>query len=391
VRSYRLITVAVGVGMFVDATLYLAVLPLLPTYAARFHFSTTGAAVLLAAYPAAAPILAIGGIWLLPRFGGRTVTLASAGVMTGATVAFALAPNTTVLIGARFMQGLASGAIWTASMAWVTYNAPAGRRGRESGIVMGMLSTGSVVGPGIGGLAAAAGTQIAFGLVAAVSAAGVVICIAAPAGLAVAREVAVRSSVGRALRQPAVRAALAVSLIDPLVFATIDLLVPLDLGRRGASTTMIATAFTVGAAIAAVTAPIAGRVVDRVGAGRVALVTGTVVALTPIPFAVGLSVTGELAMLVVLSPVFAAVAASIYPLASAGADTAGVAHGVVNAVLGSLWAVGFSVVPIAAGLTAERAGQSATFLVAAFLCLVPLSVLAAATLPQWRATPRRSG
>ena len=32
-------------------------------------------------------------------------------------------------------------------MAWVTHNAPPDQRGRESGIVMGMLSAGSIAGP----------------------------------------------------------------------------------------------------------------------------------------------------------------------------------------------------------------------------------------------------
>ena len=37
---YRRITLAVGVSMFVDASLYLAVLPLLPRYADQFHLDT---------------------------------------------------------------------------------------------------------------------------------------------------------------------------------------------------------------------------------------------------------------------------------------------------------------------------------------------------------------
>ena len=100
--------------------------------------------------------------------------------MTIATVIFAWAPNVEILILARFVQGFASGSIWTASMSWVTDNAPAGHRGRESGIVMGLLSAGSIAGPGIGALAATAGSGIAFGLVAAVSFVGVVLARARP-------------------------------------------------------------------------------------------------------------------------------------------------------------------------------------------------------------------
>ena len=139
--------------MFVDASLYLAVIPLLPDYAERFHLSSVQAGVVIAAYPVSVPIVSIGCIALVPRLGAKRITLASAGLMAVSTGIYAWAPSALVLVLARFVQGFASGSIWTASMAWVTDNAPAGRRGRESGIVMGMLSAGSVAGPGIGALA----------------------------------------------------------------------------------------------------------------------------------------------------------------------------------------------------------------------------------------------
>src|SRR4051795_11777943 len=174
-QPYRRITIAVGVSMFVDASLYLAVLPLLPRYADQFNLNTFQAGLVLAAYPVSVPFVSLGCIVLVPRVGARRISLFSALLMTIATVIFAWAPNVEILILARFVQGFASGSIWTASMSWVTDNAPAGHRGRESGIVMGLLSAGSVAGPGIGALAATAGSELAFGLVAAGSAAGVLL------------------------------------------------------------------------------------------------------------------------------------------------------------------------------------------------------------------------
>src|SRR5690349_24923572 len=168
--------------MFVDASLYLAVLPLLPRYASQFNLDTFQTAVVLAAYPASVPFVSLGCIVLVPRIGARRITLWSAVLMTVATVIFAWSPNAAVLILARFVQGFASGSIWTASMSWVTDNAPPDRRGRESGIVMGMLSAGSIAGPAVGALAAWAGQGLAFGLVAAVSLVGVVLSAVAPAG-----------------------------------------------------------------------------------------------------------------------------------------------------------------------------------------------------------------
>ena len=181
-QGSRRITLAVGVLMFVDASLYLAVIPLLPHYVERFGLSTLGAGVVVAAYPVTVPLVSLGCIVLVPRVGAKRITLVSAGLMSVATVIFAWAPNATVLVAARLVQGFASGSIWTGSMAWVTDNAPPGRRGRESGIVMGMLSAGSVAGPAVGALAAWAGQELAFGLVAAVSLLGVVLAALAPSG-----------------------------------------------------------------------------------------------------------------------------------------------------------------------------------------------------------------
>ena len=53
----RRITLAVGVLMFVDAALYLAVIPLLPHYVDRFGLSTFEAGVVIAAYPISVPLV----------------------------------------------------------------------------------------------------------------------------------------------------------------------------------------------------------------------------------------------------------------------------------------------------------------------------------------------
>ena len=56
----RRITIAVGLTMLVESTLYQAVVPLLPSYADRFHLSKTGAGIVLAAYPIPTPIIGMG-------------------------------------------------------------------------------------------------------------------------------------------------------------------------------------------------------------------------------------------------------------------------------------------------------------------------------------------
>ena len=378
-EPYRRITLAVGLAMFVDSSLYLAILPLLPHYAHEFGLGTLGVALVLSAYPAATPIVSLACIPLVPRIGARRIALASGVVMTLATVVFALAPNAEVLIGARFLQGIASGTVWTSSMAWVTHNAPADRRGRESGIVMGLLSAGSIAGPGVGALAAWAGSAPAFLIVAVVSLAGVAATAAAPAGTPVERERDLLSSARGVLRQPFARAAMLIAVLDTVAFGAIDLLVPLSLDKVGVTTAVIAAAFTGGAVLGMFAGPLGGRLVDRIGAHRVAPKAALLIALSPLPLAFGLPAWAQLGMLAVIGPVFAVAAAAMFPLGSAGADSAGVEHIVVSGLVGTSWATGFTTAPLVAGAVAGVAGRDAAFAVATVLCLPLLALIVAST------------
>ena len=377
VEPYRRITLAVGLAMFVDSSLYLAILPLLPHYAHEFGLGTLGVAIVLSAYPAATPLVSLACIPLVPRIGARRIALASGVVMTLATIAFALAPNAEVLVGARFLQGIASGTVWTSSMAWVTHNAPPDRRGRESGIVMGMLSAGSIAGPGIGALAAWAGSAPAFLIVAVVSLVGVGVTMAAPAGTPVDRERDLLLAARSVLRQPFARAAMLVAVLDTVAFGAIDLLVPLSLDDLGVTTAAIAAAFTIGAVLGMCAGPVGGRLVDRIGAHRVAPKAAFLIALSPLPLAFALPGWAQLGMLVVIGPFFAVAAAAMYPLGSAGADAAGVEHIVVSGLMGTSWATGFTIAPLVAGAVAGSLGRGTAFAVASILCFPLLALIVA--------------
>jgi MFS family permease len=363
VQPHRRITVAVGVSMFVDASLYLAVLPLLPHYVNRFGLTTLQAGIVLAAYPISVPFVSLACIVWVPRVGARRITVLSAMLMTAATVVFAWAPTASILTLARFLQGAASGSIWTASMSWVTDNAPPGRRGRESGIVMGMLSAGSVAGPGIGALASVAGSGIAFGLVAAVSAAGIVLALLAPAGRTVAAEHDVWGAIGRGARQPATQAAIALAAVDLMAFGAVDLLVPIHLGSHGESVVVIASAIGVGALLGAAVGPFAGRLVDRVGPAPVGLAVAYTVLAIPIVLALTPPNWVQMAVLVVGGPMFAVVGSAIFPLSTLGADAAGVSHVTVTGLMGATWAAGFTIVPVALGVVADWSSAGAAYAV----------------------------
>jgi MFS family permease len=374
VQPHRRITVAVGVSMFVDASLYLAVLPLLPHYVNRFDLTTLQAGIVLAAYPISVPFVSLACIVWVPRVGARRITVLSAMLMTAATVVFAWAPTAIILTLARFLQGAASGSIWTASMSWVTDNAPPGRRGRESGIVMGMLSAGSVAGPGIGALASVAGSGIAFGLVAAVSAAGIVLALLAPVGRTVAAEHDVWGAIGRGARQPATQAAIALAAVDLMAFGAVDLLVPIHLGSHGESVVVIASAIGVGALLGAAVGPFAGRLVDRIGPASVGLAVAYSVVAIPIVLALTPPNWVQMAVLVVGGPMFAVVGSAIFPLSTLGADAAGVSHVTVTGLMGATWAAGFTIVPVALGVVADWSSPGAAYAVVA-AAIVPVMLV----------------
>lgn len=358
---YRRITIAVGLAMLVDASLYLAVLPLLPHYADRFGLGTFEVAILLASFPLSAPFVSLGCIPLAVRVGPRRIALVAAAMTVAATVLVAFAPSAALLIVGRFLQGIASATVWTSSMAWVTNNAPDDRRGREAGIVMGLFSIGSVLGPGIGAAADAVGTVPAFLTVAAVGLVALGATVLAPAGAPIPPGDPLVPSLRLALGSPLARAALLMAVIDPLAFTAIDLLVPLDVADQGTSTTAIAGAIALGAALGGIAGPIGGRLVDRYGPPRIGLVAATAIALSPTALAFSPPPAVQLGVVVVLFPVFSVGTAAMYPLAALGADAAGVPHGAVNGLLGSLWAAGSATAAIAAGALAGSVGHAATF------------------------------
>jgi MFS family permease len=374
-ERHRRITLSVGVLMFVDASLYLAVLPLLPRYVERFGLSTFGASVVLAAYPISVPFVSFACVALVPRVGARRITLASAFLMTVSTAIFGWAPNVETLVLARFVQGVASGTIWTASMAWVTDNAPAGRRGRESGIVMGLLSAGSIAGPGIGALAALIGAGVAFGMVAAISAAGVVLTLSAPVGRAVLGERRMWHAMLRGGRQAATLAAISLTVIDLSAFGAVNLLVPIRLGHEGRSVAAIAAALAIGALLGALVGPLSGRLVDRLGPAAIGLMASLAVAACPLVLIAFPSSEVQLAVLLVGGPLFAVVGAAMFPLSSLGADRAGVSHVTVMGLMGAVWAGGYTVVPLLIGAVAQTTSQSLAFLLAAAICVPALLVL----------------
>jgi DHA1 family solute carrier family 18 vesicular amine transporter 1/2 len=376
VVNARRITVAVGLTMLVESTLYQAVVPLLPTYSDRFHLSKAGAGLVLAAYPLPTPIVGLLAGLVTPRVGGRRMALGGSTLLTVSTLAFALAPNALILDLARALQGTAAGITWAASMAWLSANTPSDRLPRESGIVMGLFSTGAVIGPGIGSFAHATSPLLAFTCLAVVAALTIPLVLRAPVGRTVAPERSYVRSIGNVLHNRLVLAAIVLSVIDPVSLGAIDLLVPRELHAHGVATWHIGAALMIGATLGAISGPLAGRRAQRTGPLRVGIGAATALAIMPALLFTGLSDPAQLLLLVAVAPAFTVMATAMYPLSTRGADERGVSHGVVNGVLSVTWATAFAVGSLATGVLADRHGDTATYAIVAVVCASLLATLA---------------
>jgi predicted MFS family arabinose efflux permease len=370
----RRIKVAVGLAMGIDAALYLAVVPLLPHYAEEFDLSRVEAGVIVACYPAMVLLTSVPAGGLTARVGGRRMVIAAGVLFTAATLAFAFAPSALALGGARALQGAASGIAWTGGMAWLTANAPPAARGEAVGQVMSLLALGSLTGPAVGALGDATSPELAFSLTAVGGAVATIAAVLAPAGVPMPQQAGIVSASRRMLRHPAVVAAVAIGTLDSTCAAVIDLLAPLELGRRGVPPWQIGAALVAGGALGMAFGPVAGRLSDRVGPLRLALAAGTGLMLITLLYVLPLGSWAMLALLVAIGPLFTALATTIFPLAATGADAERLGHGAAYGLLGIGWSLGFVVGPPLAGAVADAAGDAYGYALSALIASGLLAV-----------------
>jgi MFS family permease len=370
----RRLYLAVSTTMFVDSLLYLAIIPLLPWYAERFHLSTFQAAVLLAGYPLTFLLVTTPAGWLAGQVGARRVVIGGICFFIAATVLFAWAPSGNAIVVARLLQGVGGGVGWAAAMSWMTGNTPPERRSRAVGMVSGVTSAGAVAGPLLGALAGATSTTLAFGIAGALGVVALGATLLAPAGAQLPRDPALHTTLGRLLGHPLVIASLAFSLADAAGVAAVDLLAPLHLGANGVSSTTIGIAIGAGAVLGIIASQIAGRVGERVGSFPVALVGGVGLGLMPALLILPLPDWGVLAVLVLIGPFFPILMTGVFPLMTAAADDLGLSHGTANALPNMLWSGGFAVIPLLIAPIATAFNDATAYALAAGTVAILLAI-----------------
>ena len=164
--------------VFLDTVFFAAIVPLLPTYAAEFDLSKTGAGILAAAYPAGTFLGALPGGWLTARIGVRPTVVVGLTTLIVSSLVFAFANSIVVLDVARFVQGLGGAASWAGAVGWLVGASPRERRGELIGSAMAAAIVGALGGPVLGAAAVALGPEVVFS--------GVALAGVGPAGVGAA-------------------------------------------------------------------------------------------------------------------------------------------------------------------------------------------------------------
>ncbi|WP_028544659.1 MFS transporter [Paenibacillus taiwanensis] len=146
----------IGLGLvisilFIDMLLYSIFIPVVPYFTEAYQMSSTTLGLLFGSYAAALFLMTPMFGRITDRFGRRKTIMLGLVCMIGATMLFVFSQTTGTLILARFIQGLAAAASWTAALALLADLFSGAMRGTVMGIAMTGISSGSLLGAPIGG------------------------------------------------------------------------------------------------------------------------------------------------------------------------------------------------------------------------------------------------
>lgn len=137
--------------LFIDMLLYSLVIPIIPLFIEKMNPSSTLIGVLFSSYAVALLLATPFFGSLSDRIGRKLPILFGLAGLAVSTVLFTCADSILTLIAARFMQGVAAAAAWSAALALLADLFPAQTRGMMMGIALTAISTGSLLGAPLGG------------------------------------------------------------------------------------------------------------------------------------------------------------------------------------------------------------------------------------------------
>lgn len=124
----------------------------LPTLAAAFDTGPARVQWVVLAYLLATTTLIVGAGRLGDQIGRRRVLMVGIALFTAASALCAVAPSLPLLIAARALQGVGAAAMMALTMAMVGAALPKAQTGRAMGLLGTMSAVGTALGPSLGGV-----------------------------------------------------------------------------------------------------------------------------------------------------------------------------------------------------------------------------------------------
>jgi predicted MFS family arabinose efflux permease len=364
--------------MFLELVFFTVLAPLLPELKHDLALSTSQAGVLVAMYAVGCAAGAIPALMVVVRLGVRTTAIVSLATFATTSVLFGLAHGYDALLAARFVQGLAGAACWTAAMLWLLEVAPLERRGELLGFAFGVSEAGAIAGPAAGGVAAAAGRGATFAAIAALCAVLVLITTRFHGPPAPVEK---RLGLGETLADANVRKVMWITLLPAILLAAISVLAPLQQHRLGGGSGEIALTFAAAAILGIAIRPFYGRWSDRQGPLRPVRIG----LLACIPAVVALpwmhTRFGTAALIALTLILIGVLWAPVMVMLSNACAAAGVAQLMVVAMMDLTWPPGNIVGSAGGGALAEVAGQRVTYAVMAGMLLAGWAALSGSRAP----------
>jgi MFS family permease len=334
-----------------ESSMYAAVTPVLPHYQHVLHASKPAIGVLAAAYAAGLIPGSLLAGWLATRVGVRRTTVFGLLAFAVTIFAFGFGTNAIELDALRFLQGIACGFIWGGGLAWVICVARRERRGEVIGNVFAGAIFGTLLGPVLGTLAVAAGTELVFGLV------GVASVALAAWSARFPDPPPAEAGTGTPFRSLVTNRRIMLGawliLLEACTVGATNTLLPLRLSRFGASGVAIGIIFLLTALISTFVSTPFGRLVDRRGAGVVLTfgltATAVLMALLPLPQSV---IPLAILSVIALGGPLTAYAIPALAVITDSAERAAIPAVVATILLNLAWATGETIgAPFAASLS----------------------------------------
>ena len=349
--------------ILLETLVWIAIVPLAPTFADEFGLSGVETGMILASSSLAALVVALPLGVLADRLGSRQITIASAVVFTLATLGQGLAAEFWTLLLARAAFGVAFGALWGAGTSWLSDSLADDRRSGALGAATTVAGVGFTTGPLFAGVLAdryETGTPflVAAGAAAAVTA---TLVFAAPIAPGTPPRQRLRDVLRVARRDELVLAGIAIIMLIGLVGGGVNLLVPLQLRENGASAGEIGLLFSVASAVYTVVSAAVARLGDRAATLRVGGVAALLTGLSIMLVLLGSSTLVVVAFVLLRAPFWSTMDTIIYPLAAAGAHRSSLGRGAVMGLVMLGWAAASTVGPLIAGGLNDAVGDKAAY------------------------------